>query len=86
VLHYVARPCPAPVLIRSHLVNPIQFEERLAYNLDNRLILVLFQAGEKMFLPSTFPEVLWGPHRYLLNGQRCPFPGVKRPGREANRG
>jgi hypothetical protein len=47
VLRHVARPCPAPVPIRSHLVNPIQFEERLAYNLDNRLILVLFQAGEK---------------------------------------
>jgi hypothetical protein len=47
VLHHVARPCPAPVLSRSHLVNPIQFEERLAYNLDKLLILVLFQAGEK---------------------------------------
>jgi len=68
VLRHVARPCPAPVPIRSHLVNPIQFEERLAYNLDNRLILVLFQAGEKMFLLSTFPEVLWGPPRYLFNG------------------
>jgi hypothetical protein len=47
VLRHAARPCPAPVLIRSHLVNPIQFEERLAYNLDNRLILVLFQAEKK---------------------------------------
>lgn len=47
MLQHVARPCPAPVLSRSHLVNPIQFEERLAYNLDKRLILVLFQAGEK---------------------------------------
>jgi len=46
VLHHVARPCPAPVLSRSHLVNQIQFEERLVYSLDKRLIFVLFQAGE----------------------------------------
>ena len=40
--------------------------------------------SKHVFYCSKGPDRLWGPHSFLFNGYVGFFPGVKRPGREAD--
>jgi hypothetical protein len=47
---------------------------------DDRGVGVRLLEGSRIFTSSRRPERLWGPPSLLYNG----YPGVKRPGREAD--
>jgi hypothetical protein len=42
------------------------------------------ESFERFLSSPKRPHRLWGPPSLLFNGYRCSFPGVRRPGREAD--
>jgi hypothetical protein len=55
------------------------------YGLDDSEVGVRVPVGPRIITSPCRPDRLWGPPNLLYNGYReLSFPGVKRPGREAD--
>jgi hypothetical protein len=56
----------------------------IGYGLDDREAGVGVPVGSRIFTSPRRPDRLWGQPNLLYNGYQGLFPGVKRPGREAD--
>jgi hypothetical protein len=54
------------------------------YGLDERGVGIRVPIGARIFSSRCRPDRFWGTHSLLSNGYRDSFPGIKRPGREAD--
>ena len=74
-----------PLVLHKHGLFPrISFFQEL-WNRDNVVRGSNSGTSSRFSQPRNLPDRLWSPHTLQLNGYRCYFQGVRRPGHKPNR-